>query len=240
MANPQLEDGYTPIANEILESLVRTHLSSNQWRVLLCIIRRTYGFHKKVDYIANRQIVEATGLCKAVVSRALHDLNDLSLIVRTGKLIGFQKDWGKWGKLAEQSTLSTTLAELQTTEKLAIPSTELAESSTKVSSPRVTQNIKDTYQDISATRGKSPESFEQYTERLRQRFTDLDFNLELEKFNLYWEGKGKLKNPKLALLNWMGRARKFKQTEGGKGNGTKSDRGIPGNRPAGAFADLEN
>ena len=146
MANPQLEDGYTMIANEILERLARMHLSPNQWQVLLCIIRRTYGFHKKVDYIANRQIVESTGLCKAVVSRVLHDLNDLSLIIRNGKLIGFQKDWEKWGKLAEQSTLSTKLAIQSTIEKLAIPSAELAESSTKVSSPRVTQNIKETIQ----------------------------------------------------------------------------------------------
>ena len=56
MANPQLEDGYTEIANEILEALMRLHLSPNQWQVILCIIRKTYGFKKKVDYIANSQI----------------------------------------------------------------------------------------------------------------------------------------------------------------------------------------
>ena len=103
MANPQLEDGHTRIANELLEQLMKRHLSPNQWRVLLCIIRKTYGFQKKVDYIANKQIVDGTKLCKAVVSRALHTLQGMNVITRTGKLIGFQKDWEQW-KLAGWST----------------------------------------------------------------------------------------------------------------------------------------
>ncbi len=155
MAKPQVEDGYTPIANEILESLARISLSPNQWQVLLCIIRKTYGFHKKVDYIANFQIGAATGLCKAVVSRCLKGLSDMQIITRNSKHIGFQKDWEKWGKLAElstleklaePSTLDTKLAEPSTFKKLAVQSTELAVQSTKVSSCAVTQNIKETIQ----------------------------------------------------------------------------------------------
>ncbi len=153
MASPQLENGHTRIANEILEHLVKMHLSPNQWQVLFCIIRKTYGFSKKVDYIANFQIAESTGLCKAVVSRALQSLGEIGLLNRKGKFIGFQKDWEKWGILAEQSTLGVKLAVQQTNEKLAIQSTELAvsstelaEQSTKVSSPRVAQKKKETIQ----------------------------------------------------------------------------------------------
>ena len=144
MASPQIEDGYTRIANEILEELIRRNLSPNQWRVLLYIIRKTYGFQKKADYIANFQIVEATRLCKAVVSRCLKNLGDMQLITRKGKYIGFQKDWEKWPKLAESSELGSKLAEQSTIEKLAESSTELAESSTKVSSCAVTQKKKET------------------------------------------------------------------------------------------------
>ena len=153
MANPQLENGHTKIANEIMHHLAKIHLSSNQWQVLICIIRKTYGFHKKVDYIANFQIVQATGLCKAVVSRTLEKLTELKIIDLEGKFIGFQKDWEQWNKLAIQSTkvsssannpelaISSTLA-----IKLAEQSTELAIQSTKVSSPAVAQKIKDTIQ----------------------------------------------------------------------------------------------
>jgi len=152
VASPQVKNGHTRIANEILEHLMRLHLSSNQWQVLLCIIRKTYGFHRKVDYIANFQIVEATGLCKTVVSRTLNTLNGMKVIDRKGKHIGFQKDWERWQKLAipstfqelaEQSTIDTKLAEQSTIEKLAISTQELAICTTKVSSPAVAQKIKD-------------------------------------------------------------------------------------------------
>ena len=155
MAKPQLEDGHTRIANEILEHLVSTHLSSNQWQVLIFIIRKTYGFNKKVDYIANFQICEATGLCKAVVSRVLQKLENMNMINKKGKFIGFQKDWEAWEKvssiannekLAEQSTIDTKLAIQSTNKKLAIQSTELAEQSTKVSSCAVAQKTKDNIQ----------------------------------------------------------------------------------------------
>jgi len=157
MANPQIENGYTKIANEILEHLMKMPLSPNQWQVLLCIIRKTYGFQKKVDYISNSQIVEDTGLCKSVVSRCLQKLNHGNLIFRKGKYIGFQKDWEKWklaeqstiGKLAEQSTLDAKLAEQLTAldnKSKQNSQPELAEQSTKVSSPRVTQKKKETIQ----------------------------------------------------------------------------------------------
>ena len=153
MANPQLEDGYTSIANEILERLALIKISPADWRVLVTIIRRTYGFHKKVDWIANFQIVKSTGLCKAVVSRSLARLKKNNLIIRNGKTIGFQKNWEQWGKLAEQSTkVSNTVNKnksLQNSQqKLAKQSTELTKSSTKVSSCAVTQKIKDNIQKI--------------------------------------------------------------------------------------------
>jgi hypothetical protein len=54
-------------------------------------------------------------------------------------------------------------------------------------------------------------SFEEYQQELKERFKELDIDVELEKFNLYWsEGKRKLKNPKLALLNWLTKAREYK------------------------------
>ena len=225
MAKPELENGHTQIANEILEHLIKAHLSPNQWQVLLCIIRKTYGFHKKVDYIANSQIVEATGLCKAVVSRALHTLKDRNIITRKGKLLGFQKDWETWGELAEQSTK----------EKLAIPSTELAEQSTglailqtKVSSPAVAQKIKDTLTKEKLQK-KGDTSFNDYSLQLKEEYPELDFDFEMRKFHLYYsEGKKKPKRPKLALLNWMKKASKWQaeqQKDGKHGTARKDHRG---------------
>ena len=169
MANPQLEDGYTQIANEILENLMRIYLPANQWQVLLCIIRKTYGFKKKVDWIANRQIVEATGLLKSTVSRALRRLEQQGLINRNGRSIGFQKDWEQWkvSRIANNTKLneakvsnranSEKLADRK--QKLAIRKPELAEQPTKVSSPLDTQKKKESIQKRLYKRNMDPDKY---------------------------------------------------------------------------------
>lgn len=227
MANPQVENGHTQIANEILEHLMQMHLSPNHWQVLLYIIRKTYGFHKKVDYIANSQIVQATGLCKAVVSRCLSGLNDMEMIIRKGKFIGFQKDWERWKlaisstitpkvsslvnnqELAEQSTLDIKLAEQSTSKKLAISSTELAISSTKVSSPAVAQKIKDTLTKDNNTvvSFKKTISDNLWLSELKERFPSVDVSLELVKMQEWLSTSMKVyKNYRLFILNWLQKA----------------------------------
>ena len=52
MANPQTENGHIKIANEIIEAITRTNLSAHESRVLWYIIRKTYGFNKKMDWMA--------------------------------------------------------------------------------------------------------------------------------------------------------------------------------------------
>ncbi|MBA7554707.1 hypothetical protein ES705_47338 [subsurface metagenome] len=62
MANPQRENGHVDIANEIVEALAKTHLSSYESQVLWVIFRKTYGWHKKEDWITNTQISNMTGI----------------------------------------------------------------------------------------------------------------------------------------------------------------------------------
>ncbi len=239
-ANPQLENGYTQIANEIIEHLVKMHLSSNQWQVLLCIIRKTYGYHKKVDYIANYQIVGATGLCKAVVSRALRNLTDKKVIDRREKYISFQKDWEKWeGWLAEQLT-NEKLAILH--DKLAIRSSKLAISSTKVSRTATQQKIKDTL--TKNTLQKIPKkAYGEFTNVLltEQEYRKLEDKFgagvsdRIEALSLGIESKGyKYKSHYATILSWEQKDRKERR-DGGMGY---RGGGIPGNQPAGAFDDL--
>ena len=199
MANPQLEDGHTRIANELLEQLMKRHLSPNQWRVLLCIIRKTYGFQKKIDYIANFQIVEATGLCKAVVSRCIKELHQAGFITRQGKHIGFQKNWEEWQKLSISST-----------EKLAISSTVLPISSTKVDGCDVTQKKKETIQKKLYKRkyGQfqnvllTADEYQKLKDRFNHHVSEV-----IEELSLGIESKGyKYNSHYAAILNWQRRA----------------------------------
>lgn len=211
MANPQVEDGHTRIANELLEKLMAAPLSGNQFMVLLCVIRKTYGFQKKQDFLTNTQIVEATKLGKTVVSRCLKLLHAGNFIIRNGHVTGLQKDWELWKpELARRSTKVSHLANKNSDKKLAIRSTELAIWSTKVSHALVTQKKKETIQKKGAISLK--EKTLEIAETLRGKYPNLDFDHQMEKFMAYWfEGGRQLKNPKLAIMNWMDKASEFKK-----------------------------
>ena len=49
---PQLENGYTKIANELLEAIAAIRIPGEAMQVLLVIIRKTYGYCKKKDAIS--------------------------------------------------------------------------------------------------------------------------------------------------------------------------------------------
>ena len=105
MANPQAENGHVDIANEIIEALAKTYLSSYESQVLWAIFRKTYGWHKKEDWITGSQLSELTGIAKGHISRTLKKLINRNMINRNGKKLSFQKDYDKWLKLPKQVTI---------------------------------------------------------------------------------------------------------------------------------------
>ena len=200
MANPQLEDGYTKIANELLEALSRSNLSPYESRVLWFVIRQTYGWKKKTDLISLSQIVKGTGIEKGNTSRALKSLILRQIVVRLdNKQLGFNKDYDSWLRKLSAETPPRSC------EKLSAETPQKKE-----------------YKETIQKKGKETETVDQYREELRIRFSDLDFDIELEKFNLYWaEGGRTLKRPKLALLNWMTIAQRRAEKEGIGGKATR-------------------
>jgi phage replication O-like protein O len=231
MASPQAEQGHVDIANEIVDKLSTITLSAYEWRVLWFIFRKTYGWHKKSDRISYTQFEEGTGLWRQNIGRALKRLiaRNMVTVLGSGQLLeyGFQKDFDTWQPLPNPTTTvaptgNGELLPLQATEPLPLQPELLPLQATE---PLPLQaNTKEKKETIQKKR-KETETLDQYREKLRARFTALDFDTELEKFNLYWnEGRRKLKNPKLALLNWMTKAQAF-QTKGGIGK--KDETWIP-------------
>ena len=96
MAKPQIENGYTKIANELLEAMCRLYLSGNQWKVLHAIIRKTYGWNKKEDWVTATQIAQMTGMYAPHVSSALRVLDARHVVLRDGRLLAVQKDYEQW------------------------------------------------------------------------------------------------------------------------------------------------
>jgi len=116
MVSPQIEDGYTRIANESLEALCRVNLSAYAWRTLLALIRKLYGFQKKEDFISVSQFQKLTGLKRQHQSRALKELEDKKIITRIGdgfiNKYAFQKDYLKWKTITYKGDNNQTVTHI--------------------------------------------------------------------------------------------------------------------------------
>lgn len=96
MASPQKENGFTPIANEILEELVKLRLPASEKDILLFVIRKTYGYQKKMDRISLTQFEIGTLLSRVTVVKALKNLISRNILVKSGLLFRFNKDHNLW------------------------------------------------------------------------------------------------------------------------------------------------
>lgn len=73
--------GFMRLPNDIAEAISATALSGGEYRVLLAIMRQTYGFNRIEKDISLLQIQKITGLAKGSASRALAMLKDKNIIV---------------------------------------------------------------------------------------------------------------------------------------------------------------
>jgi phage replication O-like protein O len=114
MANPQLEDGRTEIANELVDALCRTYFMPAESKLIWTIFRKTYGWHKKSDAISYTQFEKSTGLDKRHVGPALKRLINRNIVFcsnageRHISEYGIQKDYEKWLLTPKTVTKSDT------------------------------------------------------------------------------------------------------------------------------------
>jgi len=131
MANPQREDGHVDIANKLIDSLMKTHLSGREWQVMMAIFRQTWGYcdlkdgkpykdksgmlaKKKMDRISHSQFEKFTGINRRKIWGILNQLLKKNLIIKTitkkGDITvcnyGIQKDSDKWGLSPKKGTIT--------------------------------------------------------------------------------------------------------------------------------------
>jgi len=97
VANPQTENGFTKIANEVFEELVKTALLGSEFQICFFVIRKTYGFNKKEDRISLTQFEKGTNLSRPTVVKSLKNLVSRNILKRSESLIyKFNKDYESW------------------------------------------------------------------------------------------------------------------------------------------------
>ena len=96
MASPQIENGYTKIANELLEALARSSFRGEVWRVLMFVIRKTYGFNKVCDHISLSQFELGTGICHRNICRVLKEVVANRTLLKTENGYKLNKNYNQW------------------------------------------------------------------------------------------------------------------------------------------------
>lgn len=91
-----LDAGYTRLANELLESYAGADLTKRQFKVLLAILRKTYGWNKPMDRISDSQLAEITGLPVRRCNEAKLDLVRMGLVKQQGRDFGPNKNMAEW------------------------------------------------------------------------------------------------------------------------------------------------
>lgn len=119
------EDGYTRIANELLEAVLSAELTARQLKIVMAVIRKTYGFNKKSDRITNTQIADITGIHHTHVCKAKNELLERKILITNGREIGVNKVVSEWKNEISQN--SKTLAKsanktLAKSAKQSVPS----------------------------------------------------------------------------------------------------------------------
>ncbi|ASA20906.1 replication protein [Paenibacillus donghaensis] len=97
MANPQPEDGYVKLANEIWNELIRRDFSKRQKDIILLIIRMSYGCRKKMASIPKLKDFEICGISPQNIKKELKLLVSSRVISWSdGNVFSVIKDYEQW------------------------------------------------------------------------------------------------------------------------------------------------
>lgn len=158
MSSPQLENGYIKISNELMDAFSRSFPGFTEGQIVLCVLRKTYGWHKKNDRISISQLVQMTGRSRRMVIYALQNLEAKKMIFVSRSFqeineITFNKNYSEW-KMDEKALQYQKLHLVQKVAPSAKNGTELVQHSVN-SIPKVAPTketlTKDTIQKISVT-----------------------------------------------------------------------------------------
>lgn len=91
-------DRFVRIPTELLEALLHARLNGTQCRILLWVIRHTYGWHRRTVVFSWYQIAKALSLDRGGVVRAGNALLQAGILQARDGWLGIQTDRGQWDR----------------------------------------------------------------------------------------------------------------------------------------------
>lgn len=171
MANPQKENGSTDIANELLEIIYSSKFNGTELAIILCILRYTYGFHRKEHGLSITFIAKSINRHKLEISKYINELINKEVLIEYEKpsfssprQVGINKDYSKWNTkqlvklLTPSKTTNTTVSKITNTTVSKITNQE-----TKNKTKKETKNIYGGYGRIKLTENEYKKLCEEFT-----------------------------------------------------------------------------
>ncbi|EAP0126587.1 TPA: replication protein [Salmonella enterica] len=91
-----LDDGYTRLANELLDAVMCSGLSETELCILMAVWRKTYGYNKKMDWISNEQLEEMIQKHHTHCSTAKNSLIRKKVLIQEGRRVGMNIHISEW------------------------------------------------------------------------------------------------------------------------------------------------
>lgn len=114
-ATPQTDKGFIRIAtgnseNDILMALAGAKLGGTELSIILCIIRKTWGWSKKEDWISLTQFEKYTKRSRQTIVNAINQLVKKNILVKKTipgikTVYGFNKNFSSWEHLLVKKTV---------------------------------------------------------------------------------------------------------------------------------------
>lgn len=120
-----IDDGYTKVANELLEAIASADLTARQLKIMLAYMRKTYGFNKKSDRIADEQIASITGISRQNVNKAKKELLEMNCLFKEGSQIGINKEVSAW-RFSKSLQVSNLVSKAETNKVSKLETNEVS------------------------------------------------------------------------------------------------------------------
>jgi len=205
MANPQ-PDKYVKISTELWEAFCKIRIPGEARQCLDVIIRKTYGYKKKEDWIALSQFSKDTGIVKTHVARALQKLKNMNVITVTQKgnavapTYCIQKNYEKWKSLPKKVTLPKKVMSVTQKGNLPLPKKVLTIDNTTIDNTTI-------------NREASPQKFKKPTTgEVEDYIEKMGYNFSALKFISYYESIG-WKINKAKMVSWKSACTTWEQRE---------------------------
>jgi phage replication O-like protein O len=151
-----VEDGYTRIANELLEQVMAAPLTLREIRVVMAVVRLTYGWNRKQARVTGGLLAKLTGIHASHVAKVLAGLIEKNVVIRHGgsrSPVSLNKHADQWHLDDQKYTppLSNTIQPdssqigLSDSSQIGFPSKDIKDITTAEAVVNV-QNLRDAFE----------------------------------------------------------------------------------------------